>query len=85
MLEENRVLRGHLGDRRLRFTDAQRRRLAEKGERLDRKRLAALASIVTSATILRWYRKLIAQKYDGMAREVEQLIGGHKRRATLSS
>jgi putative transposase len=68
LLEENRVLREHLGDRRLRFTDAQRRRLAEKGERLDRKRLAALASIVTPETILRWYRKLIAQKYDGSSK-----------------
>ena len=29
--EENRVLREHLGNKRLRFTDAQRRRLGEKG------------------------------------------------------
>ncbi|MCA9610169.1 MAG: helix-turn-helix domain-containing protein [Myxococcales bacterium] len=65
LLEENRVLREHLGDRRLRFTDAQRRRLASKGWRLGRKRLRALASIVTPETILRWYRKLIATKYDG--------------------
>ncbi|MFK7987391.1 MAG: helix-turn-helix domain-containing protein, partial [Sandaracinaceae bacterium] len=65
LLEENRVLREHLGKKRLRFTDAQRRRLAEKGRRLGAKRLEALASIVTPQTILRWYRKLIANKYDG--------------------
>ncbi len=35
--EENRVLREMLGDQRLRFTDAQRRRLAEKARRLGRK------------------------------------------------
>jgi len=68
LLEENRVLREHLGKRRLRFTDAQHRRLAEKGKRLGRKRLTALASIVTPQTILRWYRKLIAMKYDGSAK-----------------
>ncbi|MFK7991856.1 MAG: helix-turn-helix domain-containing protein, partial [Sandaracinaceae bacterium] len=65
LLEENRVLREHLGKKRLRFTDAQRRRLAEKGTRIGAKRLKALASIVTPQTILRWYQKLIAKKYDG--------------------
>ncbi len=68
LLEENRVLREHLGKRRLPFTDAQRRRLAEKGKRLGRKRLRALASIVTPQTILRWYRELVAKKYDGSSR-----------------
>ncbi len=68
LIEENRVLREHVGKRRLRFTDAQRRRLAEKGARLGRKRLEALASIVTPETILRWYRRLIAKKYDGSAK-----------------
>ena len=68
LIEENRVLREHIGTRRLRFTDAQRRRLAKKGERLGRKRLGLLASIVTPETILRWYRTLVAKKYDGSAR-----------------
>src|SRR6185436_549550 len=35
--EENRVLRQQLGGRRLRFTDAQRRRLAAKGKSLGRR------------------------------------------------
>ena len=63
--EENRVLREQLGDRRLRFTDAQRRRLATKGNALGRRALEQLAGLVTPDTILRWYRELVAKKYDG--------------------
>jgi transposase InsO family protein len=63
--EENRVLREHLGGRRLRFTDAQRRRLAAKAKRLGRKALFGIETLVTPDTLLRWYRRLIARKYDG--------------------
>jgi putative transposase len=49
----------------LRFTDEQRRRLAVKGHALGRKALRELGPIVTPDTILRWYRELIAEKYDG--------------------
>ncbi len=38
--EENRVLREHLGPRRLQFTDGQRRRLAAKARTLGRQALA---------------------------------------------
>jgi transposase InsO family protein len=65
--EENRVLREQLGDRRLRFSDAQRRRLAAKGRAIGRRALEQLAGLVTPDTILRWYRELIAKKYDGTA------------------
>ena len=65
LLEENRVLRAVNGSRRLRLTDDQRRRLAVKGKVLGRRQLAAVAGIVTPDTIQRWYRKLVAQKYDG--------------------
>ena len=65
LLEENRVLRPAHGPRRLRLTDDQRRRLAAKGQVLGRRRLAAVAGIVTPDTILRWYRRLVAKKYDG--------------------
>jgi putative transposase len=52
---ENQVLRTHLGPKRLRFTDAERRRLlGEKGKPLGRKRLAEVASLATPETILRW-------------------------------
>src|SRR6478736_2388282 len=63
--EENRVLREQLGERRLRLTDDQRRRLAARAKGLGRKVLAELATIVTPETLLRWHRQLIAQKYDG--------------------
>jgi transposase InsO family protein len=62
---ENRALREQLGNKRLRFTDDQRRRLAVKGHALGRKALRELGPIVTPDTILRWYRELIAEKYDG--------------------
>src|SRR5262252_4769860 len=63
--EENRVLREQLGDKRLRFTDDQRRRLAAKAKGLGRKLLVELGTIVTPETLLAWHRRLIAQKYDG--------------------
>jgi len=66
--EENRVLREQVGGRRLRFTDAQRRRLASKAKRLGRKTLLGIEPIVTPDTLVRWYRKLAAEKYDGSKR-----------------
>jgi hypothetical protein len=35
------------------------------GKRLGRKGLAAVATIASPETILRWYRELVARKYDG--------------------
>ncbi|HSR99701.1 MAG TPA: hypothetical protein VLM79_21760 [Kofleriaceae bacterium] len=66
--EENRILREQLGDRRLRFTDAQRRSLAMKGRAIGRRALEQLAGLVTPDTIMRWYRELIAKKYVGSSR-----------------
>src|ERR1700747_3845822 len=63
--EENRVLRAQMGDRRLRFNDDQRRRLAVRAKGLGRKLLAEVASLVTPDTLMAWHRKLIAEKYDG--------------------
>ena len=62
--EENRVLKQQLGGRRLRLTNAQRRRLAEKGKALGYRMLSEVATIVTPDTILRWHRRLIAKKWD---------------------
>jgi hypothetical protein len=62
---ENRVLRARLGPRRLRFTDAERRLLAEAGKPLGRSLLAEMVSLATPETILRWYRESVAAKYDG--------------------
>src|SRR5215831_19410351 len=82
--EENRVLREQLGEKRLRFTDDQRRRLAAKAKGLGRKVLVELGAIVTPETLLAWHRRLIAEKYDGSknrgpgrprkAKEIETLV-----------
>jgi len=67
--EENRVLTDRLPEgRRLRFTDVERRRLAVRAKAVRRRVLRELATIVTPGTLLRWYRQLIAKKYDGSAR-----------------
>src|SRR5215831_10432385 len=65
LIEENRVLKAHLGGRRLRLTDTERRRLAALAHPLGRKRLKGMATIATPDTLMRWYHRLIAQKFDG--------------------
>ena len=60
--EENRVFKEQLGERRLRLTDTQRRRLASRGYSLGRWRLTQVATLLTPDTILRWHRQLIARK-----------------------
>jgi hypothetical protein len=67
LVEENRVLREQIGNRRMRFNDDQRCRLAAKAKKLGRKILAQVATIVTPQTLLAWHRRLIAEKYDGSA------------------
>jgi putative transposase len=62
---ENEIYREQLGKKRIRFTDDQRRRLAVKAKALGRKALSKMDCIVTPDTLFRWYRNLIAQKYDG--------------------
>jgi transposase InsO family protein len=70
---------------RLKFSDAERATLGEIGHRLGRKILSEVASLAQPDTILAWYRKLVARKFDGskarrspgrprIKREVEQLI-----------
>src|SRR6202022_1814825 len=62
--EENRVLKERLGDRPIHFTDAERRRLARKAKVLGRKVLRELETLVTPDTLLRWYRELVASKWN---------------------
>ena len=57
--------RAGLRGKRLRLSDDDRRRLAVKAQALGREALAQIASVATPATLLRWYRHLIAAKYDG--------------------
>jgi hypothetical protein len=70
---------------RLRLSDAERATLGEIGHRLGRQVLGELANVARPDTILAWYRRLVARKFDGsqarrsrgrprVSREVEQLI-----------
>jgi putative transposase len=81
---ENRIIKAQLKGR-LKLSDAERRTLGEIGHRLSHKALADVATVARPDTILGWYRKLIARKFDGskarrgpgrprIRREVEQLI-----------
>ena len=64
---ENRILRAHL-PARLRLSDPERCTLADIGKRLGRKALEKVAQVAKPDTILAWYRRLIAQKFDGSKR-----------------
>jgi putative transposase len=80
---ENRILKAQLNGR-LKLSDAERGALGEIGHRLGRAILADVATVAQPDTILGWYRKLVARKFDGAShrnpgrprikREVEQLI-----------
>ena len=81
---ENRILKAKLKGR-LKLSDAERVVLGEIGHRLGRKVLAEIATVARPDTILAWYRKLVARKFDGskarrgpgrprIKREVELLI-----------
>jgi len=61
---ENRILRAQLKGR-LRLSDAERATLGEIGHRLGRKALAEVANAALPDTILGWYQKLVARKFDG--------------------
>src|SRR5512138_4044337 len=81
---ENRILRAQL-PARLRLSNPERATLAEIGKRVGRKALAQIACVAKPDTILGWYRRLVAAKFDGskcrsypgrprIARETEHLI-----------
>jgi transposase len=81
---ENRIVKAQLKCR-LKLSDAERGALGEIGHRLGRKALADIATVARPDTILGWYRKLVARKFDGskarrypgrprIRREVEELI-----------
>src|SRR4051795_6718171 len=64
LIAENRILRSHVSGR-FRLSDAERSTLAEIGRRLGRRCLAEVACVAKPETILAWYRRLIARKFDG--------------------
>ena len=61
---ENRILRGQIKGRVL-LTEGEKATLAEIAHRLGRKALEDVAATAKPDTILGWYRKLIASKFDG--------------------
>lgn len=64
LAEENRILRAHVKGRLL-LSEAEKATLAEIAHGLGRKALAELASAAKPDTLFRWYRDLIAKKFDG--------------------
>jgi len=64
LISENRILRSQIKGR-LQLTDGERKTLAQIGKWLGRKALEEIATIASPETILAWYRKLIAKKFDG--------------------
>ena len=79
---ENRILKAQLQGR-LKLTDAERATLGEIGHRLGRKALAEVANVARPDTILAWYRKLVARKFDGS--KARRSRAGLESRQRLSS
>src|SRR5512134_3533362 len=81
---ENRMLKERLRGKRIRFTDAERVLLARKAKAVGRKALLELDTIVSPDTLLRWHRRLVAQKWNfaerrsagrpGIMRHISELI-----------
>jgi putative transposase len=81
---ENRLLLKRLGGRRIRFTDSERALLARKAKAVGRRALLELETIVSPDTLLRWHRRLVAQKWTftegrgpgrlGIMRHISELI-----------
>jgi transposase InsO family protein len=81
---ENRILRKKIKGRLL-LSDSEKTTLSEIAHRLGRKALADVAAAAKPDTLLRWYRELIAKKFDGskvrkslgrppVAEEIERLV-----------
>ena len=64
LVAENWILKAQLKTP-LRLTDAERATLAEIAHRLGRRALEEVANVMKPDTIMGWYRKLVARKYDG--------------------
>ena len=84
LIAENTILRSKLPNR-LRLSNPERAVLGEIAKRLGRRALKDIARVARPDTILGWYRRLIAQKFDGsqhrgypgrprVSRELEALV-----------
>ena len=61
---EYEILRSRLGTR-VALTQSERVRLAKLGKKLGNRALHGVSAIVKPETVLGWYRRLVAQKFDG--------------------
>ena len=61
---ENEILKSKI-EKPLRFNDHERIRLAKIGKQIGLKALKEISCIVRPETILEWFRKLVAKKFDG--------------------
>jgi putative transposase len=81
---ENRALRSRIGRGRILFTDPERRTLGALAKEIGINALRELDPLVSPATLLRWHRELVAQKWTFLERlrpgrprtaiDIEQLI-----------
>lgn len=71
LVAENRILRAQIKGRLL-LSNNEKATLAEIAKRVGRKALAQIACVAKPDTILAWYRKLIAKKFDGSKRRVSR-------------
>jgi putative transposase len=69
---ENRILRGQIKGRLL-LSEGEKATLAEIAQRLGRKALEELAAVAKPDTLMAWYRKRIANKFDGS--RIRQRVG----------
>ena len=70
LMAESRILREKYerdGGKRLLLNDEQRRELAEKGRAIIGYGYSHVIQIVKPDTLMRWYRRLVARKFDGSA------------------
>ena len=87
---ENELLKERLRGKRIRFTDAERALLARKAKAVGRRALLELDTLVSPDTLMRWHRRLVAQKWDfskrrgpgspGIMRQISPLIFAWRRR-----
>ena len=81
LVTENRILREKLPSR-LRLSNPERSTLAEIGKRLGRKALREVACVAKPDTILAWYRRLVAQKFDGSKHRQYPALRSHQKSKT---
>ncbi len=69
LIEENRILKEkyltETGKKRILLNDRQRRRLAVLAHQVGRKMMYDISCAFSPDTVLAWYRRLVAAKYDG--------------------